>query len=219
MYNEKKLTSKGKIMEISIKDIVKAVIKRWYIMLASISVLTAIGTGVGIKDYKTPTYTASSSYFFEISSSNVSLYISTFKAYLETTNVDYQIQNKINEDYNVTITTSSAILSITVTASSEEVATAVLNEYEAIITDTENKLRSPDLIIEPLFDIEARPVSPNLNSLIIKILLFMIIGAFLGGVIILVPLYNDKIKEEKLRLGELEKPKGDLDNNEIKLKV
>lgn len=193
-------------MEISIKEILKAILNKWYIMLAAVSVLTAIGTGIGIKSYQTPTYTASSSYLFAAgASSNVNLYIGNFKAYLETTNLTYQIENEIYDefgsdvDYEVKIATASSLLSVTVTSKSEAVALAVMQAYENKILDEDNIIRGNDLTVEKLFPINARVETPSISSLLIKIALFMIIGGFLGGAIILIPLYNLKSKEEKER--------------------
>jgi capsular polysaccharide biosynthesis protein len=199
-------------MEITLKDIFKAILRKWYIMLAAVSILTMIGTAIGVNNYNKPTYTASASYLFSnLPAANVSLYVGNCKAYLQTSNLTYEIQDEMKEtfgetvEYEVSIETTSALMSVTVTADSEAVALAVMNAYESKITADDNPVKKEDFSIESLFPIEARENTPSLSSLLIQIVLFTVIGAFIGGVIVLMPIYNAKVKEEKRRLAELEK--------------
>jgi len=190
-------------MEISVKDIIKAVLKKWYIMFTIVSILTAIGTAIGVNNYTKPKYTASLSFLFSNPTlSNISLYVSNCSAYLSRDYIKYNVSDYIennyetfNTDYEVTISVISATLEIEVTADSKEVAEAVVEKYGKLIVAPDNPIRKEGLVIEPLVPTYSYEEKPSISSLIIQIGLFGFVGLFIGGLIILAPLYSQKNKE------------------------
>lgn len=193
-------------MEISIKDIIKAVMLKWYLMLAIVSICVVVGTVIGVNNYNKPRYTATTSFLFSNipPATNINLYVGNSRAYLLTEFITYKVSDKIaedfegNRDYEVTIEIISATLALKVTAENEAIAKAVLNEYKEIILSPENLTKKDDVVIEVLVPISGREQKPSLTSLIIQISLFGFIGLFIGSIIILSPLYAEKAKEERL---------------------
>lgn len=194
-------------MEISIKDIVKAVINKWYILAAAVSLLVTIGSIISLANYNKVNYTASSSFLFSnvSSSANVNLYVGNCKAYLLTDYITYNIrqsmEDKYGEDveYEVTIDIVSATLSIKVNSNNDLVSKSVVEEYGNQILSDENKTVSSvnELEVLPLFAPYVREYSKSITSLFLQVALFGFIGTFIGGLIILAPLYNAKMKLEK----------------------
>ena len=190
-------------MEISIRDIIKASIKKWYIVLTIVSIFVAMGTAIGVNNYTKPQYTASSSYLFSnVPVQTINRYVSDCRAYLITAYIQNSVSNYIEEtygkdnDYEVTIEMVSMTISITVTANNEEVAKAVIMKYGEIITAPNNPIKKEDLVIEQLVPLYIKPLTPSITSLVIQVALFGFIGVFISGVIIITPLYNQKSKEK-----------------------
>lgn len=202
-------------MEISISDIIKALLKKWLIMFAIVSITVAIGMAVGVSNYNKPQYSASSAYLFANIPpvTNISLYVGNARTILMQDYIKFTVSDTIadrfegNRDYEVTIEISSAVLTIKSSAEQEDVAMAVVEEYGKqllLFMDQE------DLEIVEIIPPYPREHKPSLNSLIVQVGLFGFIGLFIGGVIVLTPLYNEKAKEERNRLQRLNSKEYDL---------
>lgn len=213
-------------MEISIKDIFKAIIKKWYIFFSIISIFLAIGTGIAVNNYNQPKYTSSSTFLFSnlSSSSSVSLYVSDCRAYLDTDYIKYTVKDAVDETYpdhngyQVNISTLSSTLTIGVTADNEELTIFVLEQYSEVISSENNPILTSGLVIENLVPYYSREEKASIMSLGMQIILFAFIGLFISGVIILTPLYNEKAKEQRInRIIEEYKEKLKQENSDITL--
>jgi capsular polysaccharide biosynthesis protein len=187
-------------MELSLKDILKLIIQKWYIMFTLISVFVAIGTAISVSNYTKPKYTASTSFLFTSpNQSNVNLTVNNYSTYLATDYNKHRVSSYIEKnykstDYEVRLNVTSAILEVKVTSNNEELAKDVVRKYGELINEENNPIKKEGLVIDQLVPVFSNEDKPNISSLIIQIMLFAFIGIFIGGVIILTPLYDQKRK-------------------------
>ena len=194
-------------MILSLKTIIKALIKKWYIVATVTLVFMTIGTAIGYNNYRKSEFISSSAYIFSNAGATatnipISTHVNNCETYLRQDYIKYKVSDIIEnqfgviDNYRVKMITSSGIMTIEVVSSSEEIGLSVLNEYKEIITAQDNPIRQDNLVIKEIIEPFSREVRPSFNYVITLIILSGIIGLFSASIIVLYPLYSEKGKND-----------------------